>query len=168
MKMRFKDFIFPSNPSAFEVSSSTNMSVRSVFDRDSDVQAVSLNPVKVNGHGEFFGSMAEENCQYLMHMLRTRENGALLLPSGSSFDAYLSKFTFSKSADRSSILYEFEFTENCSDKSERRNFRFTTCKRGENAFIIANRCNVSVDNIMKYNDFKTPFDIKEGEKVVIR
>lgn len=166
MKMRFKDFIFPSNPSVFEVASSANMAVRSVYDGNSDVQSVSLNPIKVNGSGEFFGDKAEESCQYLMHMLRTKENGALLLPSGSGFNAYLNKFMFCKNAQKNSISYTFEFTEACSSKSEVRNFRFTICKSGENAFDIANRCNVSVDDIMKYNDFKTPFDIREGEKVV--
>lgn len=168
MKMRFKDFIFPSNPSVFEISSSTNIAVRSVYHGNSDVQSVSLNPIKVNGNGEFFGDEAEESCQYLMHMLRTKESGALLLPSGSGFNAYLNKFTFFKNAQKNSISYTFEFTENCSSKKELRELCFTVCKNGENAFDIAGRCNVSVDDIMKYNDLKTPFDIKEGEKVVIR
>ena len=167
MKMRFKEFVFPSNPSVFEINSSTNMAVRSVYDGSSDVQSVSLNPIKVNGNGEFFGDKAEENCQYLMHMLRTKQNGALLLPSGSGFDAYLNKFVFCRNAQKNSISYTFEFTENCSSKTEVRDFYFTICQSGENAFDIANRCNVSVEDIMKHNDLKTPFDIKEGEKVVI-
>lgn len=168
MKMRFKDFIFPSNPSVFEISSSTNMAVRSVYHGNSDVQSVSLNPIKVNGNGEFFGDKAEESCQYLMHMLRTKESGVLILPSGSDFNAYLNKFTFCKNARKNSISYTFEFTENCNSKSEVRDFCFAVCQSGENAFDIANRCNVSVNDIMIHNDLKTPFDIKEGEKVVIR
>ena len=38
---------------------------------------------------------------------------------------------------------------------------------GENAFDIAKRCNTTVEDIMKRNEIKTPFDIKAGERLVI-
>ena len=49
-----------------------------------------------------------------------------------------------------------------------RDFKYTFAKAGENAFEIANRCDISVNDIMLFNDFKTPFDIKTGDRVVLR
>lgn len=168
MKMRFKDFVFPNNPSKIKISSSTNISSKSIFAGNSMVSAVSVDPAVIRGEGEFFGNTGEEICQYFLHMLKIKTSGMLILPSQSSFKAYLSKFNFSKKADKSSISYSFEFIEDCSDKDETRDFCFTICRSGENAFVIANRCNISVSDIMRLNDFRTPFDINEGDRVVIR
>lgn len=168
VKMRFGSFIFPANPKSLEICSNTNVSINPVFSANSSVQNVSVNPVIVKGNGEFFGNNAEELCNCLQHMLKTKESGILILPTTVGMNAYLTDFTFSRSADKSSIYYSFVFTECCDNKSERRNFYYTSALLGENAFMIANRCGVSVNDIMRNNDFKTPFDIQEGDRVVLR
>lgn len=168
MKMRFADFIFPANPAELEISLSTNFSASPVFGKGSNVQNVSLNPAVIRGRGAFYGERAEESCHYLQHMLRLKASGLLLLPCASSFNAFLTEFTFLKNADKGGISYTFVFTESKNSRAERRSFCFTTAKANENAFIIANRCSVSANEIMKNNSFKTPFDIKEGDRVVLR
>ena len=45
---------------------------------------------------------------------------------------------------------------------------YVTAQEGESAFDIAARANVGVDDIMKANDFKTPFSIQKGDKVKLR
>lgn len=39
---------------------------------------------------------------------------------------------------------------------------------GDNAFDIAARANMSVDEIMQLNDIESPFSIKKGERVKLR
>lgn len=167
MKMKFGDFEFPSNPAYLEIISSTNVSSKPVFNENSRVENVSVNPSVVKGNGEFYGDDAEESCSFLQHMLRQKLPAVLFLPSESSLNAYLSEFCFSKSADKSSVCYSFVFTENCNDKKESCDLGFTCAEENDNAFKIANRFGVSVSDIMKNNDFKTPFDINEGERVVL-
>lgn len=168
MKMRFNDFVFPANPAELEISLSTNFSSLPVFGKGSNVQNVSVNPAVIKGRGEFYGERAEESCHYLQHMLRIKKSGILLLPCTSSFNAFLMEFNFAKNAEKGGISYTFTFVESINSKAEQRRFCCTIADAGENAFVIANRCDVSVDEIMKKNCFKTPFDIKEGDRVVLR
>lgn len=168
MKMRFDDFVFPENPAELEIFLSTNFSSSPVIGKGSNVQNVSVNPAVIKGRGEFYGENAEESCHYLQHMLRLKASGILLLPCASSFNAFLTEFTFVKNADKGGISYSFVFTESSNSRAERRSFCHTTAGEGENAFIIANRCGVSVNEIMKNNRFKTPFAIKKGDRVVLR
>lgn len=168
MKMRFKDFTFPSNPSSLEIGTSTRVSTASVFGKTSEVSNVSVNPTIIRGSGEFYGERAQEHCAYLQHLLRLKTSGALLLPSEHGYNAYLTDFTFKRNADKNAVCYSFTFTEDCSSRAEERQFYYTVAHAGENAFDIAHRCSVSVNTIMQKNDFKTPFDIDEGERVVLR
>lgn len=168
MKMRFNDFVFPANPAKLEILLSSNFSSSPVFGRGSSVQNVSVNPAVIKGSGEFYGSRAESSCCYLQHILRLRTAGILFIPSSGSYNAYLTEFNFSRNADKSGIAYSFVFTESCSDRKERRSFCSTVAKEGENAFDIADRCCVSVNEIMERNSFKTPFDINKGDRVMMR
>ena len=166
--MIFNGYTFPSNPRTIKVQSSTNYNVSSVFGENSDVQNISVNPTIVSGEGEFFGEKGEQYCEFLMHMLKTRRAGDLILPREHGMTAYLTDFSYSKNAERNSVSYSFKFVESCTSRLENRDFCCVIAKDGENAFDIANRCNVSVNAIMQKNDFITPFSIKSGDRVVIR
>lgn len=168
MKMKFNGFVFPANPAELEIVLSTNFSSSPVFGKGSNVQNVSVNPAVIKGKGEFYGERAEESCHYLQHMLRLKTSGILLLPCASSFNAFLTEFTFVKNADKGGISYAFIFTESSNSRAEKRCFCCTTAEKNDNAFIIADRCGVSVNEIMKQNSFKTPFDICEGDRVMLR
>lgn len=168
MKMQFRDFVFPSNPSSVEVQSSANVKHKPIFSTDGKTENVSVNPVVIRGNGCFYGEEGENHCLYLQHLLKTRASGHLLLPSSAGFTAFLTEFQYSKSSKKSGVSYSFVFTEDCGGKAETRSFRSTVAEKGENAFIIANRCDVSVDDIMRLNDFENPFSITEGDRVVIR
>ncbi|MCM1114358.1 MAG: LysM peptidoglycan-binding domain-containing protein [Clostridium sp.] len=165
--MVFKDFVFPSNPTVLEVKASTNIHNFPIANNSSRVENVSVNPSIVEGSGVFFGDRGEEYCLYLQHLLRLRTAGVLLLPTAVGMNAYLTRFSYKKSSNKNEISYSFTFTEDCSSKKEERLFYFTVAENGENAFDIANRCNVSVDDIMRLNTIATPFSIKAGDKVVL-
>lgn len=168
MRMRFNDFIFPSNPERIEVFASTNLKSSAVLNKNSEVSNISVNPIIVKGAGEFYGERALEYCLQLQHFLKQKRSGILLLPSESGFNMYLTEFAFERNAKKNCVTYSFKFTEDCGDKSEHRAFYKTTALDGENAFDIADRCGVSVDIIMQKNGFKSPFDIKSGDCVVLR
>lgn len=168
MKLKYKNFEFPSNPEKIEILSSTNCSSSAVLDKNSAVQNVSVNPVIVKGSGEFYGNTGEETAALIQNMLRDKRSGWLMLPFFVPVKAFFTAFEFCKNSSKNAVSYSFEFTEDCSGRVAERDFKYTLAKAGENAFEIANRYDISVNDIMLFNDFKTPFDIKEGDRVVLR
>ncbi len=168
MRLKYKNFEFPANPASIEFLSSSNCCSKPVFDENSAVENISVNPVKITGEGEFFADSAQEYCSYLQNLLKSKKSGWLFVPSAPPVKAYFTEFKFSKNTKRNSILYFFEFTEDCSGRKAERLFKYTYAEKNENAFEIANRCDVSVNEIMRLNDFKSPFDIPQGSRVAIR
>ncbi len=167
MKMKFKDFTFPSNPKEIEINTSSNIQSKGIYGGSSATENVSVNPIIISGRGEFFCDNAEELCLYLQHMLGDKTAGELMLPSSAGINAFLTEFAYSKSSKKGSIDYRFIFTESCSGSNYKRMAESTISGKDENAFDIANRCGISVSDIMRLNDFPTPFSINEGERVVL-
>ncbi len=56
----------------------------------------------------------------------------------------------------------------CDDKKEIAPLDYIVAYDGDNAFDIAARANMSVDEIMQLNDIESPFSIKKGERVKLR
>ena len=168
MRLKYKNFEFPANPSKIEILSSSNCNGKPIFNGNSAVENVSVNPVIVTGNGEFFGEGGENYCATLQNILKSTESGWLFLPSAPPVKAYFTEFKFSKDTKRNSVLYSFKFTEDCTDRKAERLFKYIVAEEGENAFEIANRCKVSVNDIMRLNDLKSPFEISKGDRVVLR
>lgn len=167
MKMKFKDFTFPSNPKEIKINISSNIQSKGVYGGSSTTENVSVNPIIISGKGEFFDDYAEELCLYLQHMLRDKTAGELMLPSSAGLNAFLTEFTYSKNCRKGSTEYYFVFTESCNKTNNKRKTNYTIAEKNENAFEIAGRCNISVSDIMSLNDFQTPFSINEGDRVVL-
>ena len=167
MKMQFKDFVFPANPSKIEISSSSSCAADDIYDGSNVVSNISTKPVIVTGSGEFFGERAAEYCAVLSNMLRDRTWGWLFTPGAAALKAYFTDFSYERDCTKNSFAYTFKFVENCSDVRAKREITKVVAENGENAFDIANKCSVTVDDIMKLNDLKTPFDIKEGSEVTV-
>ncbi len=168
MKMKFNDFEFSVNPKSIEISSSTNCRKKPIFGENTAVENVSVNPIVISGSGEIYGKNAEMDCSYLLHMLKTKCSYWLFSPNMIPVKAFLTEFVYNQSSVKNSYSYSFVFVEDCNNKSECLRLPYTIALDGENAFDIAFRCNASVDEIMNNNDIKTPFDISEGDKVVLR
>lgn len=168
MKMKYKDFTFLNNPSVIKTTVSSNCNTTPQPDFNSVVENVSLNPAVITGNGEFYGDAGQEACAYLQHLFREKTSGWLFAPNIVPVKAFFTEFEWEQSSKNKSCSYSFKFVEDCGDKQEIENLSFTTAKSGQNAFDIAFENGVSVDDIMKLNDLKTPFDIKENDKVVLR
>lgn len=168
MKMKFRNFIFPSNPSVIKSAFSSNFSESSVPGENSVVENISVNPAVITGSGEFFGDDALEACTYLQRLLKERISGWLFAPAITPLKAFLTDFEWEKSSKSKSCTYSFKFVEDCTDKQERENMSFVTAKQGQNAFDIAFENNVSVDDVITLNELKSPFDIEENDRVMLR
>lgn len=57
IKMKFKDFEFPANPSVIEVKHSRNINESPLFENDSFVSNVSRNAAVIKGEGSFSAKM---------------------------------------------------------------------------------------------------------------
>lgn len=168
MKMKYKDFEWRVNPFDVKVVSSTNLNISPVFGKKSVSENISINPTVVEGKGVFYGESGRESCSFLQHLLKLTESGWLFVSGAAPIKAFFIKFSFTNNSEKNFFSYEFKFVEDCSEKLEKRALSFVYAKGGENAFDIAHRCSVSVDDIMKNNDIETPFDISEGQKVTLR
>lgn len=168
MKMKFRDFTFPSNPSVIKSTLSSNYNSEPVLGFNSVVENISVNPTVITGNGEFFGDGALEACTYLQRLLREKTSGWLIAPAISPLKAFLTDFEWEKNSKNKSCVYSFKFVEECGEKQEREKMSFVNARQGQNAFDIAYENGVSVDDIMRLNQLKTPFDIQENDRVVLR
>lgn len=168
MKIKYKNFEFPANPSSVKVLTSSKCVSHSIPGLGSVAQNVSLNPVQVSDEGEFFGECSDEYCAVLQNMLKNKSSGWLMLSSAPPIKAFFTRFNFIKDNKRNCVRYDFEFIEDCSSRKARLCFKSTRAMENENAFDIAWRCSVSVNDIMRLNPFKTPFDLKAGDEVMLR
>lgn len=167
IKMKFKSFEFPVNPSVIKISADRSTEINKTVSGKSVSENASLNPVVISGEGEFFGEKAQEWCDCLHTLVKASSAGWLFTPSAAPVFAYFTEFSYSINAEKSSAQYSFKFIQADTKREEEKHFGFTYALPDENAFDIAYRTGVSVNEIMRLNDFKGPFDINEGDKVVL-
>ena len=167
IKMKYKDFEFEKNPQSVEVAKAKKISRRTVFTKGSSVSEIADNAAVITAKGMLYGENAPQLADELERLHDKRGSGMLLLPCGSCYDAYFSSLKLESNAQEGYISYSLEFVENENHRLPCVDFGYTYALKGENAFDIAGRCSVTVESIMKNNDIKTPFDIEEGERLVI-
>jgi len=168
IKMKYKNFEFPVNPFEIKLSSCTDVETGNTVSGRSISEALQHRPVVVSGRGELFGERASEWCAYLQRLIKDSSPGWLFTVCSAPVFAYFSEFVYSFDVKRNCISYSFKFVQADTKKEEKTAFGYTYALSGENAFDIAYRSGVSVNSIMCLNDFKTPFDIAKGDKVVLK
>lgn len=167
-KMKFKDFEFDVNPEKIKTEHSSNISQNPLFGSDSAVYNISRNASVISGEGSFWGEGAAEFSRELKRIREEPDAGWLFLPDGSCFNAFFSFLSITEEAKKDCVSYSFTFTENCNHRKSSYDFGFTYAESGENMFDVAYRSGVSIEKLMELNNFKTPFDIKEGDRVVLK
>lgn len=166
--MKYKDFEFPSNPTTLEISSKQNVSVTDVYGGKGVCENVSRLPTVIKGNGVLYGNKAQGHCAYLARLLNDSDSGWLHCPTAYPIKAFFADFVYKVDSEKSCITYSFSFIEDCGEAAEKIDFNYTYAVEGENGFDIAYREDVSVNDVMRLNDFETPFDIAAGERVRIR
>jgi len=145
-----------------------NISETALAESSSAVENISRNAAVIKGEGEFYGESAAEKAAALEALYKSSEPGWLFLPDGGCYDAYFKDLTVKTDAKRSCIFYSFSFIENCSGKKAEYDFEVTYAQQGENMFDIAFRCKTAVETLMRLNDYKNPFAVCAGDRVVLK
>ena len=168
MKMRYKDFEFPSNPAVIKTELSNNVREDPLFGRDSAVYNVSRNAAVISGEGSLWDTDRITVATELKQLHKRGGAGWLFLPDGSCYNAFFTLLTISEDAKKGCITYAFSFTENCDHTETEYDFGYTYAKENENMFDIAFRCNTQIEKLMGLNDFETPFSVNAGDRVVLK
>lgn len=167
IKMKYKDFEFPSNPAVVKTELSENINEKPVLWGAGVVFNMSHNAAKICCEGSFWGSERSISAQRLK-ILRSRGTpGWLFLPDGSCYYAFLSLLELRDDAKKNCISYSVSFIEAQGVKNGEYNFGFTYAQENENMFDISFRCSVPIEKLMQINHFENPFCVKNGDRVVL-
>ncbi len=168
IKMRFNDFVFETNPLYIEVIASRDVKVNSIYGKNSIANDICQEPIIVKGKGVLYGDDAQEKCNIMSKLLRQGLQGELHCPSLYPIKAIFTLFKYNANAQKGGIEYEFEFTQVCGEDLQNLSLDYTYAALGENAFDIAKRTNICIDDIMNLNGFESPFSIEENERVNLK
>lgn len=167
IKMKYGSFEFPSNPQIITAEFSSKIKHSYTLSKESVTEKIANEPSIISGNGIFFEDNAELYCQRLSEIMKDKSSHWLFCPGIYPVKAYLSKFTYQLDCKTGGASYTFQFTSDRSPDVTERKFFFTYADDNENAFDIANRCGISVDDIIRLNDLETPFDIRAGRRIKI-
>lgn len=167
-KMKFKNFVFTTNPSMIKIKHNREMIKRVYTNGLSFCANGSILPCEISGSGYFYGGSGRKNVAVLESLQKRQSSGRLYLPCGNTFNAYLKEFSVVFESEKNRYNYNFLFVENISEKRGEYAADYTIAAMGENLFQIAQRSNTTVENLMALNDFKNPFAVEFGDRVVLK
>ncbi|MDE5605267.1 MAG: hypothetical protein K2I73_06780 [Eubacterium sp.] len=168
MKMKFKDFEFPSNPLFVKTEMAQRLNESSVINGECNVFSIADRATVIKADGCFWGEDGADASLKLKILMKSRKPGWLFLPDGSCYNAYLSSLDLKEDAKKNAVSYSLSFIEKCPAKSGSYAFAFTYAEENENLFDIAFRCDKKIEDIMRLNDFANPFAVQKGDKVVLQ
>lgn len=168
VKMKFKDFEFPDNPLFIETAMAQSVRENLMLSGDFIVSCNAEKATVIKADGCFWGEKAADASLKLKVLMKNREAGWLFLPDGSCFNAFMASLEIKEDAKKNCVSYNISFIEKCTAKRSKYNFYFTYAQDDENMFDIAHRCDKSIEDLMKLNDFSNPFSVKNGDKVVLQ
>lgn len=167
MKLKYKDFEFFQNPQKISVKKSKSIGLKPLPGFGTAAQEICDDAAVIKISGRFYGHEGEAAIKRLYSLQSQKHAGELLLPGGDYFNAFFTSFEATRNAAENYISYSAQFTESQTGKSASLVCKSTVALENENAFVIAARCGVSVEKIMRLNCFKTPFDVPLGARVII-
>ncbi len=165
LNMRYKSFVFPSNPAKTEVLSSKSIACLPLLGGDFNADEIAKNASVITVSGSFYGEDALQTVRELSRVFNEGGEGWLFLPSGRCFLACFKSLLITENADKGGISYEAVFLEKSALRGKSHPFGYTFAQAGENAFDIAERCGISVEELMECNTVRNPFDIEEGDRI---
>lgn len=165
IKMSYKGFTFDVNPSSLKIGMAKNIGIKHIPFSTSKVEEINFQPIKISGNGRIVGENALEKAFELERIFKSKGSSYLFIPSSSPVKAFFSAFNISFDSKDNSVLYSFEFIEDCVGKKEEYCFGYTVAKRGESLYDIALRTGVDLDEIFANNKYADLFSVSKGDKV---
>ncbi len=166
--MQYRDFVWPNNPSRFEVEYRRTLHSYKLPFSGYVVQDLGLQNKIIRGSGEFVGPDAYENFRRLAALFEENKGGKLIHPVWPTMLAYFAKLNLVQEPKENHISYSFEFWEyidsKFSDDSSEMDktdygtgyslgtgIKFTSAAAGDTLNTISVKTGVSVDKLLKYN-----------------
>lgn len=169
--MKFKDYIWPHNPSTIEISVKRDIKEVTIPFRGSMMQDYGREKRVVSGNGQFFGESCIDQYGALFGVFKQGGSGYLSLPGMESFLAVFKELEITGTYLPNCLNYGFEFWEDLTQSTttitSQENFYIVL--EGDTLWSIAARFDVSVEQLLMLNkNIKNPNQLELGEKVRLR
>lgn len=167
VRLQFKDYAFPANPYTLRISAAKTLTSQKAPGWHTATQEICADPLTITAEGELYAGEAREQMHAMLALQRETGSGELYIPYDDSRRVFFEELTFTIAADGETITYTAVFKEDMQTPKKICAVTTTTAEAGENLFDIAARCGVSLEKLIERNNLKSPFDITEGQEVLL-
>lgn len=168
--MRFKDFIWPINPSEISFSTKNTVKELKLLYGGCMLQNLGRQPKVIKGRGSFVGENAFFWFSELEKLLNDRTSGILLISGIAPCCAILYRLDMLGQPSSNTIEYEFTFIEDIGEiKSDTQEKCYIVLSQGQNLWHISNLHEVKIEALMLLNPaIPSPWEVKKGDVVRIK
>ncbi|MBQ7740589.1 MAG: DNA circularization N-terminal domain-containing protein [Eubacterium sp.] len=122
----------------------------------------------ITGRGRFVGENASAKANELCAVFKTKGSAFLFTPAFSPIKVFFTELCLNIDTDNSCVNYSFTFVEDPNSQKRYEDFNYTRVRKNENIYDVANRCNLSVDELVRLNRVRNIFSLEEGEKLWLK
>ncbi len=168
--MRFKDFVWPANPSEISFSTRNTVKELNLLYGGCVLQNLGRQPKTISGKGTFSGEDAFRTFSELEKLFEQNTSGVLLISGIAPCNAMFTKLNMLGQPSNNTIRYEFTFVEDIGEpESDSENKCYIVLSNGQNLWHISAVHSVEIETLMALNPFiPSPWEVEEGEVVRIR
>lgn len=169
--MKFKNYIWPHNPSNIDISVKRNLKEFAIPFKGSVIQDYGREKRIVSGSGQFFGDNSIEQFNSLFTLFKQGGQGYLSLPGMDSFLAIFKELNLIELSMTNIVNYSFEFWEDLNFNSLNLDIQnqFYTILDGDSLWTIASKFDISIETLLALNsNIKKPNQLVIGEKVRLK
>ena len=168
--MRFKDFVWPINPSEISFSAPNNIREMQLLYGGCILQNLGRRPKKITGKGSFTGERAFADFEKLRKLSEEETSGILLISGMAPLAAMFLSLKMLSSSAQNTIGYEFTFLEDIGEREAVSDEeKYVTLSQGQNLWHLSAREGVDIERLMELNPhISSPFEVFTGERVRIQ
>ena len=164
--MRFRNYIFPSNPHTIEISDSRTLKKFSLPLLGETVQDLGKSVQRMKGSGTFIGNNAYADYLELQKEYEKGGTGILSVPGFQPVCAVFSSLWLTAPPEPDTAEYVFEFIQKHTQVLREHPPEDYCMGAGESLWDVAAKFGISIDRLMEYNaQYPDPFSPLAGERV---
>ncbi len=164
--MRFRNYIFPSNPHTIEISDSRTLKKISLPLLGETVQDLGKSVQRMKGSGTFIGNNAYADYLELQKEYEKGGTGILSVPGFQPICAVFSSLRLTAPPEPDTAEYAFEFIQKHTQVLREHVPEDYCMGAGESLWDVAAKFGISIDRLMEYNaQYPDPFSPLAGERV---
>ncbi len=169
--MKFKNYIWPYNPSNIEISVQRALKEVIIPFKGSIFQDYGREKRVVSGSGQFFGEDCIDQFDELFFLFKRGGSGYLTLPGMPSFLAIFKGLELIETSTSEFLNYSFEFWEDLAQEEINSILYedYYTVLVGDTLWSIASELNIPIETLLMLNtNIKNPNQLKVGERLRLR